>query len=230
MAMERVAALIQRAAQDTGFVSELGQQPDRLQSALGLTHAHMAALRSATALATPPVADAGGAVPDSATLYPPEGTGTMDPGYVVLPGPAPLPPGAYFPSPPPLSFTPRASPPQPAPFGAPAPGETPPYGVVPRPAPAAEPGPTPVPSASPQPYGQPAAPTTPSAPPVCPSEVIPAPGPCTRSGQPLPVQHLLMGRPPASCCQPNTAAIVAAVSQTAIPAITAITAIAGLRR
>jgi hypothetical protein len=224
MAMERVIAVVQRAAQDTGFSSVLGHRPDRLQSALGLTDAHVAALRSAAAFAAPLTApgDAGGLVPDSATLYPPEGTGTMDPGYVVLPAPVSV-PAPYSPPPPPLGVAPKSAPTSPP---GPVPRFMPPYGPVPqivppfggpRVSPGIEPARSPVPATPP---------TAPSVAPPCPAAVIPAPGPCAKSGPSPSTMALPRGVPPRLCGHDAIAAIVATVSETAIPAIAAITAIA----
>jgi hypothetical protein len=226
MAMERVAAIIHLAAQDTGFLSALGQQPDRLQSTLGLTDDHVAALRSASAFAVPLASGesvAGGVFLGSATLYPPEGTGTMDPGYVIISSPAT---GAPYtsPGPPPLGVAPRAVPwtTVPAPHAMPVPMVTPPYSVVPRPAPVQPPSQAPSVVAPQQPA---AGPQVPAAPVAAPGSVVPAP--CVEPVQPQYVIERRVGCPPDPCRQASIAAIVAAVSETAIPAITAIAGLDG---
>ena len=126
MAMEKVAALVRRAAQESGFVETLGRDPAQLRNVIGLTDAHMAALRSAEALA-PPLSGAAQAIAiGTGTLYPPEGSGTMGIDYVVVAAPGTDPPGtsptvAPLPplAPPPAAPAPRA--PVPPPIGAPVP-------------------------------------------------------------------------------------------------------------
>jgi hypothetical protein len=235
MAMEKVAALVSRAARDSGFAEALIRDPTQLRAVLELTDAHVAALRSAEALAPRPAvqvtADGQAAQAialGTGTLYPPEGSGTMALDYVVIPSPAfppqqppsaPLPPLAPPPSPP------RAAPQPPAPAAAPhAPVPTP---QVTPPAPVRTPFPMPMPGRQPTP-----APAVPIAP-VQPGSPVPTPSPTPTRPHRVPYPSIapsVVGVAGRGCCDTAVAGIVALVSNTAVPAITAITAIAGLRK
>src|ERR1700693_6051064 len=129
MALQRVAELVRRAAADTGVLSTLEDDPDRLTAMLGLTRAHLEALHSASAFpvgkkaaATPKVAalaqlqslalEAGAPFPGSGgTLFPPEGSGEAPEITAATP---PLVPGTKAPTVPPKAPSPapaKASPP-----------------------------------------------------------------------------------------------------------------------
>ncbi len=144
MALDSVAELVRRAAEDTGVVEALRNDPARLRSALNLSGAHLEALRSAAAFlpkpgikaAKPPAPLRESIVFASATsggtLLPPEGSGEFEiPGYTggIPGGPAP-----QGPSPSPIPKGPGASPSPGVPPATPAPqapGTFPPKGLPP---------------------------------------------------------------------------------------------------
>jgi hypothetical protein len=243
MAMERVAELVRRAAQASGFVEMLGQQPEQLRSVLGLTDAHMAALRSAAALVPRPTFQAG--VEDfqavssgTATLYPPEGTGTMDTGYVIIPAPstapsvlpaAPLPPLAVGP------VAPRLAPQPTVPYKTPVPppGMTPSPIMIPRSPICRQPQLVPMVPPSPPVSGQPGPPqgmpiSTPSS--QGSTETQSTAETCLEEKQLPTIGTPWFGWSQNRCCDSSILAIVAMVSETTLPAMTAMTTIAGLRR
>ena len=156
MALDRVAKLVQRAAQDTGVFDALRNNPARLKRPLRLSAAHLDALHSASVFPipmaggdftrpvaarstvvrtliapgqTPPLSDS---TPDSSGLLPPEGSGQfVGTAGVIVPGapqiPAPSQPPKSAPPATPPSVAPRSTPPtQPPRVGPPQPPATPP--------------------------------------------------------------------------------------------------------
>jgi hypothetical protein len=219
MALERVAELVHRAAQDTGVFHALKAAPGKLQSAMHLTGAELEALHSATAFPVGPVrakasskARAAGeflsqkaagvkaevsaqdVMSTSGVLLPPEGqgqfTGSTD-GFRPAPKPGrPVTPQRPAPSPQAPSPSPSVPVPQ----------------VVPT-----QPSPAPM---------YPVAPMFPEMPPQFP-QICPPP---TVTPTVVPPQ----GQASCECSCCAIAGMVSAVSVTATTAITAITAITGL--
>jgi outer membrane biosynthesis protein TonB len=221
--MEQVAALVGQAARDSGFFEALSRDPTQLRQVLGLTDAHMAALRSAEALAprftTPLIGEGQADQAGTGTLYPPEGSGTMALDFTVIPVPGPVPtapPPLRAPTPPPSR---PPTPPPPPPAAAPGPA---------MPAPSSVPS-IPMPAPIPVPRSPPAPAVVPQVTPVQPPAPTPTQTPVER-GQRPPVVPLRVGIADKCCCGAALAGIVALVSTTANSSITAITAIAGLRR
>jgi hypothetical protein len=215
MALERVAELVRRAAQDTGVLHALKNDPAKLRSAFNLTGAHFDALNSATAFPLPDRAksaksaaagfrsaaakvgaEAAADLPGS--LLPPEGSGQFTgatSGFGPQPGPAPSRPPTPAPGP---------QPPPPPPVTPPVPATPPPE------------GPAPPPQKPPPPIYPPGPPQTPPA------------APPSTAGQPPP------GTTPIGCgCEccaiAGMVSVVAITANTAITAITAITATAARR-
>jgi hypothetical protein len=254
MSLERVADLVRRAAVDGGVAHALRFNPEALRTPLGLSQAHMQALKSAaafplpgataqpaTARATPRVTALDVVTVGGATLLPPQGDGpppgpdTQPIGLPVGPSPAQSPtrtpsPGSTQPSRAPVPGIPKppvTSQPSPRPPIAPSPG----LPVSRLPSPLRGPGfalsPMPVMRQSPAPTGATKQPASPS---QTTTESGPATEPC---GQPAPAPVILAAVPqPGGCncqCCLSTLAVVASVTTTAQTAITGIVAIAQMR-
>jgi hypothetical protein len=238
MALERIAELVRRAAQDTGVLHALKNDPARLRSAFDLTGAHLDALNSATAFPLPDRAkspkSAGAALRSGATkvravqagafsvnlpgsLLPPEGSGQFTGatnGFAPQPGPAPGTPPAPAPGAHPPPPAPAVKPPVPPPQPPTPPPSVPPPDI---PAPPPQKPPTAPSIYHPQPgtpyFPQPQAPPT-----APPSTVTQPPGTMPQSGCGC------------ECCAiAGMVSVVAITASTAITAITAITATAARR-
>ena len=143
MTLERVAELVRVAAADTGVVTALRDDPQRLRSLLHLTSADLEALAATTTKPQPRArhADLATAATSNGTLLPPEGSGegtgvalsgitsttsptpAAPPSEDIPPAPPTTPPG---PKPPPTAIPPQPPPSWPPPWLPPQLPPTPP--------------------------------------------------------------------------------------------------------
>jgi hypothetical protein len=253
MAFRRVAELVSRAAQDTGILEALKDDPARLRSILNLTGAQLEALNSASTLPLPPArktisvatlskptlaaavdAEFQANLPGSGgSLLPPEGSGQLT-GGTGFGQPAPQrPPSPSGPGTPPS-----------------APGKPPSGPGTPPPAPGKPPLAPGTPPSAPKSPGSPSTPTAPQTPGVRPPAVprspvsppqapfVPPTSPSMPAFPQTPMwpPPVYPGPPQAPCppivapcgCSCGCCAMTAVIAQVAITAITAITAIAAM--